>query len=91
MKVIEIRNNKYELVRNDKDCFDDSYIEKVTDYFDAYDYIFGDFAYDKVRLKGFYDSKSKGVKPINDIKSLDNYIKDYCCYGAKVFLLKKIK
>ena len=80
------------MVRNDGDCFDlDVVSEKMTDYFDDYDYVFGDIAYEKVRLKGYYDSKNKNAKPINDIKFLDNYIKDYCSYGSKVFLLKKIK
>lgn len=91
MKIVEIRGKKYELVRNDGNCFDDSVIEKITDYFDPYDYIAGDYAYEKVRFKGFYDSKSKGVNSINNIKNIDNYIKDYCCYGSKIFLLKKIK
>ncbi|MBR3211106.1 MAG: YutD family protein [Bacilli bacterium] len=91
MKNIEINGKKYELVRNDGDCFDlDTIRERVTDYFDDYDYIFGDIAYEKVRLKGYYDSKNKKAKKINDIKFLEDYIKNYCSYGAKVFLLKKI-
>ena len=92
MKSIEINGKRYEIIRNDDGCFDyDTISEKVTDYFDDYDYIFGDIAYEKVRLKGYYDSKNKKVKKINDIKFLDDYIKNYCSYGAKVFLLKKIK
>ena len=91
-KAIEINNNKYELVKDEDKCFDLEMVsEKVTDYFDDYDYIFGDFAYGKVRLKGYYDSKNKKAKRINDIKYLEEYIKNYCCYGAKTFLLKKIK
>ena len=91
-KNIEFNNNKYELVKDEDKCFDlEMVTEKVTDYFDDYDYIFGDFAYGKVRLKGFYDSKNKKAKNINDIKNLEDYIKNYCCYGAKTFLLKKIK
>ncbi len=92
MKSVEINGKQYTIERNDGDCFDiDTVKEKLTDYFDDYDYVFGDIAYDKVRLKGFYDSKNKKAKKINDIKYLDDYIKNYCCYGAKVFLLKKIK
>ena len=92
MKKIEINGVNYELVRNDGDCFNrELVVEKITDYFDDYDYIFGDFAYEKVRLKGFYEEKNKKAKPINNIKGLDDYIKNYCSYGAKVFLLKKIK
>ena len=90
MKKIEINGVNYELVRNDGNCFDKELVSsKITDYFDDYDYIFGDFAYEKVRLKGFYDSKNKKAKSINNINGLDEYIKNYCSFGAKVFLLKK--
>lgn len=92
MKKIEINNIQYELVRDDSKCFSkDDLLEKVTDYFEPYDYIFGDYAYEKVRLKGFYESNNKKAKKINDIKYLDDYIQNYCSYGAKTFLLKKIK
>ncbi len=92
MKNIELNNKKYELIRNDSDCFNYEEVkEKATDYFDDYDYIFGDYAYGKIRLKGYYESKNKKANKINDIKTLDDYIKNYCCYGSKTFLLKKIK
>ena len=93
MKKVHIRDFDYELV-DDDNCFNKEEIDKklsLTDYFDSFDYIFGDYAYDKVRLKGFYDSKNKKAKAINDIKNLDQYIENYCSYGAKVFLLKKIR
>ena len=91
-KEIEINGVKYLVVRNDNNCIDvEELSEKITDYFDAFDYICGDFAYDKVRLKGFYESSNKKKKSINDIKNIDDYEKNYCCYGAKIFLLKKIK
>lgn len=92
MKKIVINDICYEIIRNDKDCIDtDELSKKITDYFDDYDYIVGDFAYDKVRLKGYYDSSNKSVKKINDIKYLDDYINDYCSYGARIFVLKKLK
>lgn len=91
MKKIEINGVEYEIIRNDGDCLNkDDLVERITDYFDPYDYIFGDYAYEKVRLKGFYDSKNKNANSINDIKNLDDYIQNYCSYGAKTFLLKKI-
>ena len=91
-KVVEINSKKYELVKDDDRCFDLELVqEKVTDYFDDYDYIFGDYAYGKVRLKGYYDSNNKKAKKINDIKYLEEYIKEFCSFGAKTFLLKRIK
>lgn len=92
MKMIEINGINYEVVRNDNDCLNGADLsEKITDYFDRFDYIFGDFAYGKVRLKGFFESKNKKTTEINDIAMLDDYIRDYCSFGAKTFLLKKNK
>lgn len=92
MNSIEINNVKYEIIRNEKECLNkEDLADKITDYFDDYDYIFGDYAYEKVRLKGYYESNNKKAKRINDIKYLDEYIKNYCSYGARVFLLKKLK
>ncbi len=92
MKKIVINDIEYEIIRNDKDCINKEELEeKITDYFDEYDYIMGDFAYDKVRLKGYYNSDNKMAKKINDIKYLDDYIENYCSYGAHIFLLKKLK
>lgn len=92
MKKITINNYEYELIEDDGNCFSlDDIIDKVTDYFDNFDYIFGDYSYDKVRLKGFYDENNKLAKEINNIKLLDEYKNNYCSYGCKTFLLKKIK
>ena len=91
MKTVNLFDSQYEIVKNDKNCFNFEEIkEKATDYFKDYDYIFGDFAYDKVRLKGYYESTNKKANKVNDIKYLDEYISNYCSYGARTFLLKKI-
>lgn len=85
-------NQDYVLEKDDDKIFNyDDVKEKITDYFLPFDYIFGDLAYNKIRFKGFYKSDSKNVKDINDIKNLDNYIKNYCSYGCKWFLLKKVQ
>ena len=92
MKTIEINNIKYEIIRNDDNCINkEELIEKITEYFDDFDYIFGDYSYEKVRLKGYNDSNNKKVTEINDIKNLDDYITNYCSYGARVFLIKKVQ
>lgn len=88
MKKYEINGNLYELEKDEKNVFDLEEVKSyMTEYFDDFDYVFGDYAYDKLRLKGFKDKGSK----VNDIKYLDDYIENYCAYGAKYFLLKKIK
>lgn len=92
MKVISVDKEQYELIKNHGQSFkEDEFLEKYTDYFYEFDYIFGDYSYDKLRLKGFCDSINKRCNSINEIKRLDDYIENYCAYGAKWFLLKKIK
>lgn len=92
MKNVIINDIEYEILRNEKEAFSlDDVLEKITEYFFEFDYIFGDYSYDKLRLKGYYDENSKNRCEYNDIRDLDNYIDEYCSYGAKYFLLKKYK
>ena len=79
MKKIILNEKEYEVVENEKDCLNETELqEKTTEYFDDFDYIFGDYSYDKLRLKGYYDSKNKKAKTINDIKYLKEYKEKYC-------------
>ena len=88
---IKLNEIEYEVIKNYRDGFDaDILKDKVTEYFQDFDYIFGDWAYGKLRLKGFYKSdNTKKVKSINNIDGLDKHIKDNCAYDCRYFLLEK--
>ena len=92
MQII-IRNNEYKLVENYRECFD---LEEVrqkledVDYFDTYDYLLGDYAYEKLRLKGFYKKDNAQASNINNYENIQNYIENYCSYGCKYFILEKL-
>ena len=49
-----------------------------------------DWAYDKLRLKGFYEDNNPKSKDINKISNLDKYLKENCAYDCKYFVAKKI-
>ena len=90
MKKYKINEIEYELIKNYRDGFqEEEVVKRYTDYFEPYDYIFGDWAYGQLRLKGFYESSNKNVKKYNDIKDLEDYIKENCANDCKHFLLKK--
>ena len=89
--IVEVENNKYKLIKDYRECFDkDMFLEKYTDYFENFDYIVGDMAYSKLRLKGFNKKSNKYFNKINDYNNLDKYLKENCAYGCKYFVLEKI-
>ena len=91
-KKIILENIEYEIIENKNDCLNISELtEKYTDYFEPYDYILGDYAYGKIRLKGFCDRNNKKVNNINDIRGKDLYLNNQCAYHCNYFLIKKIK
>ena len=88
MKIIE-----YKVLKDYRDCFDKEEVQtkiEDTDYFNNYDYILGDYSYDKLRLKGFYKKDNKNVTAANNYDNIDDYIENYCSYGCKYFILEKI-
>lgn len=91
-KIITLENVDYEVVSNYKNAFCmEDLEERYTEYFLDFDYILGDYSYDSLRLKGFFDSKNKQCRKLNDIEHLDQYIQKYCAYECRYFLLKKTK
>ena len=90
-KKIVVNNNSYELIKNYREAFEEGeFIEKCTDYFEDYDYIVGDIAYGKLRLKGFYEPTNKKVKPLNNYQKVEEYLKESCANDCRHFIVKKV-
>ena len=82
--------NKYNVIKDESSIFnEEEFVEKCTDYFKDFDYIVGDIAYSKLRLKGFNKKTNKNFNKINDYANLDKYIKENCAYGCKYFVIEK--
>jgi uncharacterized protein YutD len=90
MTMVSVDDIKYEIIEDKDNAFsEEEFREKSTDYFYHYDYIVGDYAYGKLRLKGFNDENNPKVQKINNIKGLKDYLKNHCAYGCKYFVLKR--
>ena len=91
MDRVIIDGKKYAIVKNYRDALNIADLEgKITDYFANFDYILGDYAYGKVRLKGFNEKGNPNFKPINDYAKIDEYIKSNCAYNCRYFILKTL-
>lgn len=91
MEKIKVNGIEYEVIKNYKGAIDiDVLEEKITDYFDDFQYIVGDWAYGKLRLKGFYETSNPKCKKMNNISGVEEYIENKCAYGCKWFEIKKI-
>ena len=87
--MIKINNKTYHLVEEYKNAFDLEVVkEKLTDYFDDFDYIIGDWSYGKLRLKGFCKKENKRYRPMNDFTKKQEYLKEYCAPEAPYFVLE---
>ena len=88
--TVEIENNTYEIIKDYKNGYNkDEFINKYTEYFNEYDYIVGDWAYGKLRLKGFNDKNNKKVKDINNYDKLDEYLSKNCAFDCAYFVAKR--
>lgn len=91
MEKYEINGNNYELTDNYREAFDlEKVKESLTDYYNDFDYVVGDWSYNKLRLKGFFKNDNPNCKKYNNIDDLNEYLQSYCAYGCKWFKMIKI-
>lgn len=92
MKKVIVDNIEYELIEDNGNCFNETeFKDKYTDYFYEFDYILGDYAYNKLRLKGFCEKNNKRYNKINDYKTKKDYLEKLCAYKCRYFVLKNVK
>ncbi|RFB15089.1 DUF1027 domain-containing protein [Bacillus sp. HNG] len=90
--MISINNSTYELVDELKNGFDEeAFRARYSDILAKYDYIVGDWGYEQLRLKGFFDDKNQKASFDTKISTLSEYLYEYCNFGCAYFVLKKVK
>ncbi len=86
-----IGNRQYVLVANHRDGFDAQKLgERYSDVLARYDYIVGDWGYDQLRLKGFFDVDNKKALPEQRIDTLEDYLYEYCNFGCAYFVIQRV-
>ncbi|HLS09016.1 YutD family protein [Lentibacillus sp.] len=89
--MIELQGKTYEIIENEKNGFhEESVKERFSDILSKYDFIVGDWGYDQLRLKGFYDDQNPRADFDTKISTLDDYLYEYCNFGCAYFIMKKV-
>mgnify|MGYP002039107503 CR=1 FL=1 len=89
--MICINNHCYELVENVKNAFnEEAFRARYADILGKYDYIVGDWGYNQLRLRGFFDDHNQKATYDTKISTLSEYLYEYCNFGCAYFVLRKV-
>ncbi len=91
--VVTVGTDKtFHLVQNFREGFDaEKFEQRFSELFDKYDYIVGDWGFEQLRLKGFFSTSRKKMDAATKIDHLEDYLNEYCNYGAPYFVLRRIR
>lgn len=88
--MIHISGNTYEVVVDHKNGWNpEAFRERYSEVLEKYDYIIGDWGYNQLRLKGFYEAQKK-VPSQMKAETMEEYLVEYCNFGCAHFILKKV-
>ncbi|MEX1338368.1 YutD family protein [Hydrogenibacillus schlegelii] len=91
-RLVHLSHGVFEVVLDVRGGWNaEAFRARYQDVLNKYDYIVGDWSYDQLRLKGFYSDKNKGVPPEQRISALDHYVQEYCNFGCRYFVVRRLK
>lgn len=82
----------FSTVENVKNAFnEEAFRARYADILSKYDYIVGDWGYNQLRLRGFFDDHNQKATYDTKISTLSEYLYEYCNFGCAYFVLRKVK
>lgn len=87
--IVYIDDKEYTIVENFKNALDSKSLEeRYTALLQKYHYIVGDWGHEQLRLKGFYANDVKNSEEDQKIRTLQDYLREYCAFGCSYFVLE---
>jgi len=88
---LTIGDRTYRLVHNHRDGFNAEKLgERFSEVLCRYDYVVGDWGYDQLRLKGFFNASHKKAQTEQKIDTIEDYLYEYCNFGCAFFVLERV-
>ncbi|WP_225048150.1 YutD family protein [Lacticaseibacillus kribbianus] len=89
--MVTIDGRRYAIALDHTSAFDrEKFAARYTDILDKYDYIVGDWGYDQLRLRGFYNDDNRRANKDQLIHNLQDYLLEYCNFGCAYFVLSRL-
>ncbi|MGM9907753.1 YutD family protein [Limosilactobacillus sp.] len=83
-----LNGHPYELVKEYRDGFNGLELAKrFSNILSKYDYIVGDWGYDQLRLRGFYDNGNPQFNPEQGVDTIEDYLYEDCNFGCAYFII----
>jgi uncharacterized protein YutD len=90
MALIHIGGKSYELVHENRSGWNpEAFRNRYSEVLERYDYIIGDWGYNQLRLKGFFQDGHQKASKESNFSGISDYINEYCNFGCAYFILEK--
>ncbi|WP_066192543.1 MULTISPECIES: YutD family protein [Gracilibacillus] len=89
--MIEVQGKRYEVIKDYRSAFEEkAFKERYADILTKYDFIVGDWGYQQLRLKGFYDDQNPKATFDTKFSTCEDYLYEYCNFGCRFFIVKQV-
>ncbi|SEO71634.1 Uncharacterized protein YutD [Amphibacillus marinus] len=89
--MVQIEGQSYQIIEDYKNGFQEkAFTERYSDILAKYDFIVGDWGYEQLRLKGFYDDQNNKATFDTKASTIDDYLYEYCNFGCSYFIAKRM-
>ncbi|MGM0523754.1 MAG: YutD family protein [Bacillota bacterium] len=89
--MFQVDGKNYEVVEDYRDGFnEEAFKARYSDILGKYDFIVGDWGYDQLRLKGFYDDQNNKSTFDTKVSTINDYLLEYCNFGCAYFIVQKV-
>ena len=90
--TVYVNNIQYEVIEEKRNGFnEEAFKARYAEILNKYDYIVGDWGYDQLRLRGFFDDSNQRATYDTKISTLSEYLYEYCNIGCSYFVVRKVK
>ncbi|WP_370529732.1 YutD family protein [Alkalihalobacillus sp. AL-G] len=90
--MINIQGHSYDVIENYREGWnEEEFKSRYSEILHKYDYIVGDWGYNQLRLRGFFNDGHEKASFDTKYSTVPEYILEYCNFGCPYFIVKKVK